>query len=83
MGRSPLQSDIQLYLKQINKVPLLTAEEEKQLGWRIINDNCPHSKEMMIKANLRLRTTTLVDRSGTPQQASFCSEIRRVSSPAR
>jgi hypothetical protein len=33
------------------------------------------------KANLRLRSTTLVDRDGTPRQASFCSEIRRVTAP--
>ena len=36
-----------------------------------------------IKPNLRLRSTTLVDSHGTPQQASFCSEIRRVSAPSR
>ena len=34
------------------------------------------------KANLRLRSTTLVDRDGTPRQASFCSEIRRVTAPS-
>jgi RNA polymerase primary sigma factor len=33
---------------------LLTAEEEKDLGWRIINDNCFSSKDRMIRANLRL-----------------------------
>ena len=33
------------------------------------------------KVNLRLRSTTLVDADGTPQQASFCSEIRRVTAP--
>jgi len=54
MGRSSLQSDLQLYLRQINEVPLLTAEEEKDLGWKIINDNCFASKDRMIRANLRL-----------------------------
>jgi RNA polymerase primary sigma factor len=54
MARSPLQSDLQLYLKQINEVPLLSPDEEKQLGWAIINDNDQHAKELMIKANLRL-----------------------------
>ncbi|MFO0830178.1 MAG: sigma-70 family RNA polymerase sigma factor [Phycisphaerales bacterium] len=54
MARSPLQSDLQLYLKQINEVPLLTPEEEKRLGWSIINDNDQEAKETMIKANLRL-----------------------------
>jgi hypothetical protein len=33
------------------------------------------------KANLRLRSTTLVDQDGTPRRASFCSEIRRVTAP--
>lgn len=33
------------------------------------------------KVNLRLRSITAVDAQGVPQQASFCSEIRRVSRP--
>jgi RNA polymerase primary sigma factor len=49
-----LQSALQLYLKEINETPLLTAEEEKELGWAIINDNCPAARERMIRANLRL-----------------------------
>jgi RNA polymerase primary sigma factor len=49
-----LQSGLQLYLRQINEIPLLTAEDEKQLGWAIINDNCPAARERMIRANLRL-----------------------------
>src|SRR5690242_20139801 len=54
MARPALQSDLQLYLKQINEVPLLTAAEERELGWRIINDNDHAAKEHMVKANLRL-----------------------------
>ncbi|RLS25562.1 MAG: RNA polymerase sigma factor RpoD/SigA [Planctomycetota bacterium] len=54
MGRSSLQSDLHLYLKQINEVPLLNAEEEKVLGWCIINDNDSAAKDRMIRANLRL-----------------------------
>jgi RNA polymerase primary sigma factor len=54
MARTALQSDLQLYLKQINEVPLLTAAEERELGWRIINDNDHQAKDRMIKANLRL-----------------------------
>lgn len=46
--------DLELYLHQINEVSLLTAEEEKKLGWRIINDCDPVAKEHMIRANLRL-----------------------------
>ncbi len=54
MARSPAQSDLQHYLRQINEVPLLTAEQEKELGWRVINDNDSEAKELMIRANLRL-----------------------------
>jgi RNA polymerase primary sigma factor len=46
--------NLELYLHQINEVPLLTPEEEKELGWRIINDCDPSAKEHMIRANLRL-----------------------------
>lgn len=46
--------NLDLYLQQINEVPLLTAEEEKELGWRIINDSDAKAKEHMIRANLRL-----------------------------
>jgi RNA polymerase primary sigma factor len=51
---SGLKSDLQLYLNEINRVALLTAEEERELGWAIINDNCAASRERMIRANLRL-----------------------------
>jgi RNA polymerase primary sigma factor len=51
---SGLKSELQLYLNEINKVPLLTAEEERELGWAIINDDCPVSRERMIRSNLRL-----------------------------
>lgn len=54
MARMSVESDLQLYLKQINEVPLLTAEEEKALGWRIINDNDIEARDQMVKANLRL-----------------------------
>lgn len=53
-GSKPLQSDLSVYLREINKSPLLTADEERDLGWAIINDNCPVARERMIRANLRL-----------------------------
>lgn len=49
-----VESDLQIYLREINEVSLLTAEDERELGWAIINDNCPHARERMIRANLRL-----------------------------
>ncbi|MCU0688711.1 MAG: RNA polymerase sigma factor RpoD/SigA [Phycisphaerales bacterium] len=53
-ANSELQSSLQLYLRQINEIPLLTADDEKRLGWAIINENCPAARERMIRANLRL-----------------------------
>jgi RNA polymerase primary sigma factor len=49
-----VQSDLQLYLREINQTALLSAEEEKELGWAIINDNCPAARDRMVRANLRL-----------------------------
>src|SRR5262249_18938841 len=49
-----VQSDLQMYLREINKFPLLTAEQERELGWAIVNDNCPIARENMIRSNLRL-----------------------------
>ena len=54
MARSDLQSDLQLYLRQIDEVDLLSAEDERALGWRLINDNDPEAKDHLIRANLRL-----------------------------
>jgi len=53
-GSRTVQSDLQLYLREINRTPLLTAEEERELGWAIINEGCPEARERMIRANLRL-----------------------------
>lgn len=47
-------SELQQYIREIAKCPLLTAEEERELGWKIINDNCPAARERMIRSNLRL-----------------------------
>lgn len=53
-GSRAVQSEIQLYLREVNRYPLLTAEEERELGWKIINENCAASRERMIRSNLRL-----------------------------
>lgn len=53
-GSKGLQSDLSMYLREINQCALLSAEEERDLGWAIINDNCPIARERMIRANLRL-----------------------------
>ncbi len=54
MASVAVQSGLQLYLKQINAVGLLTADQEKELGRRIIRDNDPAAREHMVRANLRL-----------------------------
>jgi RNA polymerase primary sigma factor len=54
MSRAELESDLQLYLKQINDFQLLAQDEEKDFGWRVINDNCPEAREILVRANLRL-----------------------------
>ena len=54
MARAELESDLQLYLRQINQIPLLTPVEERQFGWKVINDACPSAREVLVRANLRL-----------------------------
>ena len=54
MSSAELESDLQLYLRQINDFKLLNPDEEKDLGWRVINDSCPGARESLVRANLRL-----------------------------
>ena len=54
MSRADVRSELELYLDEISRIPLLTAEEERQLAWGVINDHCPECKRHMIRANLRL-----------------------------
>jgi len=49
-----LESGLQLYLRQINEADLLTAEQEKSLARRILEDNDLEAREQMIRSNLRL-----------------------------
>jgi len=49
-----VKSGLELYLKQIDQTPLLTAEREKELCWKIIHENCAKSRDHMARANLRL-----------------------------
>ena len=54
MASTAVQSGLTLYLRQINDSPLLTADEEKTLGRKIINDNDAMARERMVRSNLRL-----------------------------
>ena len=47
------QSPLETYLREINETPLLTADQEKELAYRIEKgDN--EARDQMIRANLRL-----------------------------
>jgi RNA polymerase primary sigma factor len=54
MPTTSVQSGLQLYLRQINDCPLLTAQQEKDLARRIIRRNDMKAREMMVRCNLRL-----------------------------
>ena len=54
MVQGRLKSDLEAYLEQIDACPLLSAEEEKALCRRIIDENCPEARERMVRSNLRL-----------------------------
>jgi RNA polymerase primary sigma factor len=54
MASAAVQSGLTLYLRQINESPLLSGDEEKELGRRIIADNDPEARERMVRSNLRL-----------------------------
>jgi RNA polymerase primary sigma factor len=48
-----VQSPLETYLREINETPLLSAQEEKQLAYRI-GDGDSQARDRMVRANLRL-----------------------------
>jgi RNA polymerase primary sigma factor len=48
-----VQSPLETYLREINETPLLSAEQEKQLAYRI-EDGDSEARDQMVRANLRL-----------------------------
>jgi len=55
MARNTSVKDgLELYLRQIDEAELLTPEEERELCWQIIHENCPAARDRMIRSNLRL-----------------------------
>src|SRR5881227_4409313 len=48
-----VQSPLETYLREINETPLLNAEEEKVLAYRI-EDGDNEARDRMVRANLRL-----------------------------
>lgn len=51
---SSVKDGLELYLRQIDEADLLTPEQERELCWQIIHENCPAARDQMIRANLRL-----------------------------
>jgi RNA polymerase primary sigma factor len=49
----PVQHPIETYLQEINATPLLTADEERELAYRIENGDT-EARDHMVRANLRL-----------------------------
>jgi RNA polymerase primary sigma factor len=49
----PAQQPLETYLHEINETPLLSAEEERQLAYRI-EDGDSEARDHMVRANLRL-----------------------------
>jgi len=54
MPSARVKSDLEMYLKDIDALPLLTGDQEKALCRKIIHENCPEAREIMIRSNLRL-----------------------------
>jgi RNA polymerase primary sigma factor len=48
------EDSVKLYLKQIGKVPLLSADEEMELAKRVKDENDEEAKRKLMEANLRL-----------------------------
>src|SRR5262249_46341144 len=48
-----VQSPLETYLREINETPLLTAEQEKALAYRI-EEGDTEARDQMVRANLRL-----------------------------
>jgi RNA polymerase sigma factor (sigma-70 family) len=54
MASKRVKSGLEIYLKQIDESPLLTADQEKELCRNIIERSCMASREHMVRSNLRL-----------------------------
>jgi RNA polymerase primary sigma factor len=48
-----VQSPLETYLREINETPLLSADQEKELAYRI-GDGDSEARDQMVRANLRL-----------------------------
>ena len=51
--RRPTPSPLQSYLEEINETALLSADQERQLAWRVQSGDAP-ARDHLVRANLRL-----------------------------
>jgi len=63
MATATSQTGLGWYLEQIKSTPLLSAEEERQLGRLVREHSDPVARERMIQSNLRLVVTIAKDYS--------------------
>lgn len=56
LAESAIERETQLagYLHMVGELEQLSASDERELGWKAINDDCPQSRERMYLANLNL-----------------------------
>ncbi|MFH7882397.1 MAG: sigma-70 family RNA polymerase sigma factor [Candidatus Aenigmatarchaeota archaeon] len=70
-----LAPHIQQYLKEINKIPLLTPEEEKELAKRAAQGD-EEARERLIKSNLRLVFSIAKKYYGRSKKLSFMDLVQ-------
>src|SRR5713226_4664842 len=83
-----VQSPLETYLREINETPLLNADEEKQLAYRI-EEGDSEARDRMVRANLRLVVNIARGYTGKglglqdliEEATSVCSGPSRVSTP--
>ena len=62
--RESSKDSVKLYLQQIGEIPLLTAEEERDLAKRYKETKDPAAKDQLISSNLRLVVSVAKDYTG-------------------
>jgi len=53
LPHASVQTPLESYLREINETPLLKAQEEKDLAYRIEDGDC-EARDHLVRANLRL-----------------------------
>ncbi|MHC4947448.1 MAG: sigma-70 family RNA polymerase sigma factor [Planctomycetota bacterium] len=64
MARQAVHDDLRVYLRQIGRIPLLSASREREIAWRIVNDDDPGARELLIVSNLRLVVSIATEYAG-------------------